>query len=53
MIMGAGKTSVICPLLTLMLANGKSLITQVVLESLLYQSRDIMRSVFSRIIRKR
>jgi len=53
MIMGAGKTSVICPLLTLMLANGKSLVTQVVLESLLYQSRDIMRSVFSRIIRKR
>lgn len=53
MIMGAGKTSVVCPLLVLMLANGESLVTQVVLDSLLFQSRDVMRAVFSRVIQKR
>lgn len=53
MIMGAGKTSVVCPMLVLMLADGKSLVTQVVLSSLLEMSRDVLRSVFSSIIYKR
>lgn len=53
MIMGAGKTSVVCPLLVLMLADGESLVTQVVLDSLLFQSRDVMRAVFSRVIKKK
>jgi hypothetical protein len=29
LIMGAGKTTVVCPLLALMLADGQSLVTQV------------------------
>jgi hypothetical protein len=53
MIMGAGKTSVVCPMLVLMLADGKSLVTQVVLNSLLEMSRDVLRSVFSSVVHKR
>jgi len=38
MIMGAGKTTVVGPLLTLMLADGNRLITQVMPSSLLQQT---------------
>ena len=53
MIMGAGKTTVICPLLSLLLADGQSLITQIVPSALLDMSRSILRSCFSNIIMKR
>ena len=51
--MGAGKTTVIGPLMALILADGKSLVTQVVPTPLLEFSRGIMRSRFTRIISKR
>eukprot|EP01104_Vermistella_antarctica_P011016 TRINITY_DN300_c2_g7_i1.p1 TRINITY_DN300_c2_g7~~TRINITY_DN300_c2_g7_i1.p1 ORF type:complete len:1708 (+),score=390.70 TRINITY_DN300_c2_g7_i1:360-5126(+) len=47
MIMGAGKTTVIGPLLTLMMADGKSLVTQVMPTALLEMSRSVLRSRFS------
>ena len=53
MIMGAGKTTVIAPLLVLMLADGVSLVTQVVPSALLEQTLGIMRAAFSSIIVKR
>lgn len=53
MIMGAGKTTVIAPLLVLMLADGMSLVTQVVPSALLEQTLGIMRAAFSSIIVKR
>ena len=52
MIMGAGKTTVIGPLLALMLADGKQLVTQVVPNQLLEMSRGVMRQCFSAIISK-
>jgi len=52
MIMGAGKTTVVGPLLALLLADGKRLFTQVVPRSLLEFSRGIMRERFSAVIRK-
>ncbi len=53
MIMGQGKTTVVCPLLTLMLGDGSSLIMQVVPPALLEFSRSVMRSTFSSIMHKR
>ncbi len=53
MIMGAGKTTVVCPLLTLILSDGDSLVVQVVPPALLEFSRSIMRSTFSSIMHKR
>ena len=53
MIMGAGKTTVVCPLLTLMLGDGAHLIVQVVPPALLDFSRYVMRSTFSSIMHKR
>ena len=47
MIMGAGKTTVIGPLLSLILADGESLVTQVMPSALLEQSRNVLRSCFS------
>lgn len=53
LIMGSGKTTVVAPLLALMLADGKSLVVQVVPPALLEFSRSIMRERFSSpIIRK-
>lgn len=53
LIMGSGKTTVVAPLLALMLADGKSLIVQAVPNSLLEFSRSIMYERFSSpIIRK-
>eukprot|EP00048_Salpingoeca_helianthica_P023358 m.23852 g.23852 ORF g.23852 m.23852 type:complete len:4219 (+) comp8583_c1_seq1:2019-14675(+) len=53
MIMGAGKTTVVGPLLTLILADSDSLILQVMPSALLDQSRNILRNRFNAIIRKR
>jgi hypothetical protein len=53
MIMGQGKTTVIAPLLALMLADGKRLITQVCPGPLLEMSRSVLRTVFSNVIHKR
>ena len=47
MIMGAGKTTVVGPLLTLLLADGKRLITQVMPTALLQQTRTVLRNRFS------
>ncbi|CAM9230572.1 unnamed protein product, partial [Ectocarpus fasciculatus] len=52
MIMGAGKTQVIAPLLSLMLADGKSLVTVVCPNSLLQQSRTQFRNRFSNVLQK-
>uniref|UniRef100_A0A6V2M4H7 ubiquitinyl hydrolase 1 n=1 Tax=Ditylum brightwellii TaxID=49249 RepID=A0A6V2M4H7_9STRA len=52
MIMGAGKTTVVAPLLALMLADGKSLVTQVVPHALLEMSRSVMREKFAAVVRK-
>jgi hypothetical protein len=53
MIMGAGKTTVISPLLALFLSNGQSLVTIVVPAALLEMSRTVLRKCFSNIITKR
>lgn len=52
MIMGAGKTTVVTPLLALMLADGKHLVTQVVPHALLEFSRGVMREKFAAVVRK-
>ncbi len=52
MIMGAGKTTVIGPLLALMIADGKSLVTQVVPNALLTMSRNVMWAAFCNVIVK-
>ena len=53
MLMGGGKTTVVSPLLTLMLADGNALVMQVVPGALLEFSRSILRKIFSSIMRKR
>ena len=52
MIMGAGKTTVVAPLLALMLADGSALVTQVVPHALLEMSRSVMREKFAAVVRK-
>lgn len=52
MIMGAGKTAVIGPLLALILANGRSLVTQVCPAALLDMTMSVMRHRFSSIVVK-
>jgi len=52
MIMGAGKTTVVGPLLALLLADGNTLVTQVCPSALLDFSRSVLRSRFSAIIHK-
>jgi hypothetical protein len=52
MIMGAGKTTVVAPLLAMILADGKSLVTQVVPHALLDFSRGVMREKFAAVVRK-
>jgi hypothetical protein len=51
--MGAGKTTVVAPLLALMLADGDSLVLSVVPKALLEMSRKQMRETFSTIMSKR
>ena len=53
MIMGAGKTTVVAPLLALMLADGGSLVLSVVPKALLEMSRKQMRETFATIMCKR
>lgn len=53
MIMGQGKTTVVGPLLALMLGDNRSLVCQVVPPALLEFSRSVMRSTFSSIMHKR
>ncbi len=53
MIMGAGKTSVVAPLMALILANGNSLVLSVVPKALVEMSRTRMRETFATIMVKR
>jgi hypothetical protein len=53
MIMGAGKTSVVAPLLALIVADGKSLVLSVVPKALVEMSRTRMRETFATIMVKR
>ncbi len=50
---GAGKTSVVAPLLALILADGKSLVLSVVPKALVEMSRTRMRETFASIMVKR
>jgi len=52
MIMGQGKTTVVGPLLALILSDGKTLVTQVMPTALLEQSRNVLRRCFSVVIPK-
>merc|ERR1712185_217324 len=51
--MGGGKTTVVGPLLTLMLGDGEALVLQTMPPALLEQSKFTLRGTFSSIIRKR
>ncbi|CAK8987709.1 Calmodulin [Durusdinium trenchii] len=53
MIMGAGKTTVVGPLLSTMLSQPDVLVTQVMPSPLLDQSRQILRASFSKLMPKR
>lgn len=53
MIMGAGKTTVVGPLLSLLLADGDQLVVQVMPTALLAQTRDVLRGRFAAVLRKR
>lgn len=52
MIMGASKTTVVGPLLCLLLADGESLVVQAVPPALLEFTRSVLRSTFSSIMQK-
>ena len=52
MIMGGGKTTVVSPLLALLLCDGTRLVCQVVPHSLLEFSRNMMRERFAAVMRK-
>ena len=47
MIMGAGKTTVVAPMLSLLLGDGEKLVLQVMPKALLQQSLDVLRQSFS------
>ena len=53
MLMGGGKTTVVGPLLALMLGDGQTLIVQTMPPALLEQSKATLRATFSSIVRKR
>lgn len=53
LLMGAGKTSVIAPLLGAMLADGRALVIQVVPPALLEPARQVLRTTFSCMMQKR
>eukprot|EP00043_Microstomoeca_roanoka_P005858 m.58502 g.58502 ORF g.58502 m.58502 type:complete len:4257 (-) comp13155_c0_seq1:39-12809(-) len=53
MIMGAGKTTVVGPMLSLILADGDSLVVQIMPSALLEQTRNVLRSRFSFVAVKR
>jgi hypothetical protein len=51
--MGMGKTACISPLCCLFMANGRSIVTQVVPTALLAQTQDLLSQTFAQIIPKR
>ena len=51
--MGGGKTTVVGPMLALMLADGNTLVVQTMPQALLEQSKATLRATFSAIMRKR
>ncbi|CAK9118524.1 unnamed protein product [Durusdinium trenchii] len=53
MIMGAGKTSVVSPLLALMHANGSRIVCLVVPPALISLSRSVLQNCFSTVVQKR
>eukprot|EP00967_Tisochrysis_lutea_P092455 scaffold133291_cov31-Tisochrysis_lutea.AAC.6 len=53
MLMGGGKTTVVGPLLALMLGDGETLVIQTMPQALLEQSKATLRATFSSIMRKR
>ena len=53
MLMGGGKTTVVGPLLTLLLGDGEKLVVQTMPPALLEQSKFTLRGTFSSVIRKR
>ena len=53
MLMGGGKTTVVGPILALLLADGETLVVQTMPVALVEQSKATMRATFSSIIRKR
>eukprot|EP00435_Cladocopium_sp_Y103_P040164 s652_g10.t2 len=53
MIMGAGKTTCIAPMLTLLLGNNGRLVLNIVPRALLAQTRNVMRTMFGQILAKR
>eukprot|EP00965_Chrysotila_dentata_P142133 4698934-Pleurochrysis_carterae.AAC.1 len=53
MLMGGGKTTVVGPLLALLLADGRTLVLQTMPPALLEQSKATLRAAFSSIVRKR
>ncbi|CAJ1330598.1 unnamed protein product [Effrenium voratum] len=53
MIMGAGKTTCIAPMLTLLLGNDGRLVVNIVPRALLAQTRNVMRKMFGQILAKR
>ena len=53
MLMGGGKTTVICPLLSLILGDGQHLVVVSMPLALLEQSKATLRAAFSSIIKKR
>lgn len=52
MIMGAGKTTVVGPLVAMLLADGETLVSEVVPPALLDFSTNVLRERFSTAIRK-
>ena len=53
MLMGGGKTTVVGPMLALLLADGETLVVQTMPLALLEQSKATLRATFSSIMRKR
>jgi len=53
MLMGGGKSTVVGPLLAMMLADGQTLVTMVVPSALLPMSRALLRARFSSLVPKR
>jgi len=53
MLMGGGKTTVVSPLLALLLGDGERLVVQTMPPALLEQSKATLRTAFSSIVRKR
>eukprot|EP00466_Bigelowiella_natans_P012371 jgi/Bigna1/86051/estExt_fgenesh1_pg.C_70337 len=53
MVMGSGKSSVVSPMISLLLADKKSLVVVMAPDALLVMTRDLLRERFSHIIKKR